>query len=302
MAPQGEIPIAANVLGTIGTIFWCVQLIPQIWTNWRTKKTDGLPGVMMLLWALCAVPFGVYAIVQNFNIPLQVQPQIFGILCLTAWCQTLYYHQKWKSWQAFGLGLVVAAIFAAAEALMIIFLRPQYVAGDEKGMLAVGILAAVVLALGLLPPYGEIWKRRGRVVGINWIFLSMDWLGAFFSLMALVAQNTFDLLGGIMYIICMLLEIGIFGSHLIWLLRTRNLRKEAAAEGKTFDDVMTEHRGQGVPFEFAERVSRKEKEVLELRAAEEGRESQDKGTKTQFPGVGKESLSTTPKEEVKDER
>lgn len=28
MAPQGEIPLAANVLGTIGTICWCVQLVP----------------------------------------------------------------------------------------------------------------------------------------------------------------------------------------------------------------------------------------------------------------------------------
>lgn len=26
MAPQGDIPLAANVLGTIGTVFWCVQL------------------------------------------------------------------------------------------------------------------------------------------------------------------------------------------------------------------------------------------------------------------------------------
>ncbi|KAI4271280.1 MAG: hypothetical protein L6R38_006896, partial [Xanthoria sp. 2 TBL-2021] len=64
MAPQGDIPIAANVLGTIGTVFWCIQLIPQIWYNWKQKKTDGLPGLMMFLWAVSAVPFGVYAIVQ----------------------------------------------------------------------------------------------------------------------------------------------------------------------------------------------------------------------------------------------
>ena len=100
----------------------------------------------------------------------------------------------------------------------------------------------------------------------------------------------------------MLLEIGIFGSHLIWLLRTRTLRKNSAAEGKTFDDVMTEHRALGVFFKFAERLSRKEKEALALRTAEEGRESQDEGAKTQSPGVGEESLSTTPKEEVKVER
>jgi uncharacterized protein with PQ loop repeat len=48
-----NIPVAANVLGTIGTVFWCIQLVPQIWHNWRHKKTDGLPASMMLLWAAC---------------------------------------------------------------------------------------------------------------------------------------------------------------------------------------------------------------------------------------------------------
>lgn len=69
MAPQSSIPVAATVLGTIGTVLWCIQLLPQIWTNWRSKATDGMPASMMFLWALCAVPFGVYSIVQNFNIP-----------------------------------------------------------------------------------------------------------------------------------------------------------------------------------------------------------------------------------------
>ena len=52
-------------------------------------------------------------------------------------------------------------------------------------ILVIGIVAAVLLAIGLLPPYQEIWRRHGRVIGFNWIFLSMDWGGAFFSLMAL---------------------------------------------------------------------------------------------------------------------
>lgn len=91
MAPQGEIPVAATVLGTIGTILWCIQLCPQIWTNWKTKSTDGLPGIMMFLWALCGVPFGAYAVVQNFNKPIQAQPQCFMVLCLWSWCQTLIY-------------------------------------------------------------------------------------------------------------------------------------------------------------------------------------------------------------------
>lgn len=68
MGPQGEIPAvcqlillrgsitnftaqAASILGTIGTVLWCVQIVPQIWYNWHRKSTDGLPGTMLFLWA-----------------------------------------------------------------------------------------------------------------------------------------------------------------------------------------------------------------------------------------------------------
>lgn len=50
---DGNVTVASNVLGTIGTVLWCIQLIPQIWYNYRRKKTDGFPAAMMLLWASC---------------------------------------------------------------------------------------------------------------------------------------------------------------------------------------------------------------------------------------------------------
>jgi hypothetical protein len=34
-------------------------------------------------------------------------------------------------------------------------------------MTIIGIVAAILLAAGLIPPYFEIAKRRGRVVGIS---------------------------------------------------------------------------------------------------------------------------------------
>lgn len=37
------------------------------------------------------------------------------------------------------------------------------------------------------------------------------------------------------------LEVGIFGSHIIWLLRTRNSRKEAKLAGETFDQYTAHH-------------------------------------------------------------
>jgi predicted peroxiredoxin len=66
-------------------------------------------------------------------------------------------------------------------------------------------------------------------------------------------QNTFDILGGVLYILCVLMEGAIFLSHLIWLFRTRKIRAQAKAEGKTFDDIAEESRQQGVEFKFAER-------------------------------------------------
>lgn len=82
----------------------------------------------------------------------------------------------------------------------------------------------------------------------DFVFLSIDWLGALFSIMSLVAQRTFDYLGGVLYLVVILLESGIFISHWIWLLRTRKQRKAAAADsastkscssvsGKSGDDV-----------------------------------------------------------------
>ncbi|KAB5560184.1 hypothetical protein GE09DRAFT_1220840 [Coniochaeta sp. 2T2.1] len=243
MPAQTDIPVAANVLG----------LLPQIWTNWRTKKTDGLPAIMMYIWALCGVPFGIYAIVQRFNMPIQVQPQCFMALCLVSWSQILHYGHGYTVWKAAGAGVGMACIFAGVEAALILTLTPIYNRGNETPILVIGIVAAVLLAVGLLPPYQEIWKRHGRVIGFNWIFLGMDWGGAFFSLMALVAQNTFDVTGGVVYIVCCFLEVGIFASHIIWRIRTRKIRKAAAAEGKTFDDVLAEYEARGEPFHWADR-------------------------------------------------
>jgi len=68
-----------------------------------------------------------------------------------------------------------------------------------------------------------------------------------------VAQNTFDILGGILYILCVFIEGGIFISHLIWRFRTRKIRAQAKAEEKTFDDIAEERRRENVEFQFAER-------------------------------------------------
>ena len=154
----------------------------------------------MLLWAISAVPFGVYAIIQNFAIPIQIQPQAFGSLSLITWGQILTYNNGYTSIRASALVTAIAVLFGGVEILLILTLRPLYHRGVEWPVVIAGVIAAVLLAAGLLPPYFEMWKRKGRVVGINFGFLAVDWLGACFSLMGVIAQQTFDPLGGCLYI------------------------------------------------------------------------------------------------------
>ncbi|KAF2680468.1 PQ loop repeat protein-like protein [Lentithecium fluviatile CBS 122367] len=236
MAPQSSIPPAANVLGTIGTICWCVQLVPQIVRNYRTKNTEGLPAAMMFLWSASGVPFGVYAIAQRFNIPLIVQPQCFCVLCGVSWAQCLVYGRKWRTWTATLLLTVLFAVFAGLQAGLVFAIQPAYARGIDWPVLLIGIIAFIVLVAGYFPIPFELLKRRGRVVGIDFIFLAIDWFGAFFSLMSLVAQSEFDTLFGTLYALCCMIEMSMVTSHLIWRLRTRGIRKRAKADGKTFDE------------------------------------------------------------------
>ncbi|KAI1979997.1 hypothetical protein LOZ51_000924 [Ophidiomyces ophidiicola] len=255
MAGGKEIPIAANVLGTIGTVLWCIQLIPQIWYNWMRKKTDGLPGSMMLLWGLCTSPFGIYMVLQEVNLAIQIQPQIFGTLSLICWAQILIYHHKYTTTRAIILAVVIAMLLGGSEALFILTLRIPYKKGVTWPALLFGIMATILLVLGLVTPYKEIWKRRGRVVGINWVFLTMDALGALFSLLALVAEGSIDILGCVLYCVVLFLEIGIFGSHIVWRLLHRGLLKEAKAANLTVDEVL-EAKGVSTPSSIPDPESR----------------------------------------------
>jgi len=194
---------------------------------------------MLFLWAVCMVPFGAYAIIQNFTVAILVQPQLFSLLCLICWGQTLFYHNKYKAWQATLVAIATGAIFGGTELALALTLRGPYSRGLQWPVTFLGILATVLLAVGLVFPYIEMWKNKGRVVGISFRFLAIDFAGALFSLLALTVQNTFDRLGGASYITVMILEIGIVLGHLSWLWRSRKLRKAAKEAGRDYDEYVS---------------------------------------------------------------
>lgn len=251
--------VAENVLGTAGTICWCIQLIPQVVRNYLVKECEGLPPAMMFLWAASGIPFSIYFIGTDGSIPLRIQPQLFTFFCLCTWCQCLYYPPVLSPIKRVILYVgAFVVIGIALEVGLIVWLRPLYRDGKEWPMLIVGILASILLAVGLIPPYFELWKRKGRVVGINFIFLATDCLGAVLSMLSVVV-GTMDVMSMILYAIVVFLELGIFASQIGWYLTGgRQIIKEekaAAALQKEIDEKRREQEGQDEKEQAAQELS-----------------------------------------------
>ena len=83
-------------------------------------------------------------------------------------------------------------LFAGLETLFIFVIRGPYSRGVSWPVTLMGVLATVFILSGYVPIPFEIVKRRGRVVGIDLGFLTIDCLGALFSAMAL-GTNTWTL-------------------------------------------------------------------------------------------------------------
>lgn len=107
------------------------------------------------------------------------------------------------------------SLIAALQVVFVLVIRGPYSRGVSWPVETMGIIATITLLAGYIPVPFELIRRRGRVVGIDLLFLLMDCSGAFFSLMSLgmlssfcrpfllnrptVAQNSFDVLFGTLY-------------------------------------------------------------------------------------------------------
>lgn len=135
-------------------------------------------------------------------------------------------------------------VWVGCEVGFVIWLKPVYAGGNESPDLVFGIIATVVLSLGLFPPYYELAKRNGRVIGINFVFLAMDSAGAVFS-MASMLVDVFDPMGMSLYVVILALEIGLFVSQGIWWLRFKWRKGSLEEEGlESFEEEDVEHANQ----------------------------------------------------------
>ena len=204
-----NVPAAANILGTLGAICWSVQLIPQIVINYRRHHTTGLQPSMMLLWAFAGIPLGAYNIIEDFNIALRVQAQILTVLSLITWSQCYYYDKGWNWEQCVASLVAIGALLGAVEAALILSVRKGVDNGATWPVTLMAVLAAALLAAGVLRHYWDIYIHR-TVRGISFIFVGIDAAGDLFSLISVVFQTELDTLGMVIYATELTLWIGVF--------------------------------------------------------------------------------------------
>ncbi|KUJ09718.1 uncharacterized protein LY89DRAFT_276167 [Mollisia scopiformis] len=231
-----NVPVAANVLGTLGAVCWSIQLIPQIIINYRRHHTIGLQRSMMLLWAIAGVPLGAYNITSNFNIALQIQPQILTILSLITWIQCYHYDDKWGVLKCCAFVGSIGAVFGGIEVGLVYALKAALRENKHWPVTLMGVVSTVLLSAGVLRHYWDIYVHR-TVRGISFIFVGIDAAGDVFSLVSVFFQPSLDILGMVIYATEFVLWCGVFacGGYFNlapWIrqkLKTRRQRREDAS-------------------------------------------------------------------------
>ncbi|KAI0766684.1 PQ loop repeat-domain-containing protein [Trametes elegans] len=224
---------AENALGTIGTVCWTVQLIPQIWYSYRTKSTKGLSEWLVLAWGIAGAFLGTYSVIKELNLPLILQPQLFGALSLVSWAQCQYYGRKRSKTVAITMLIVALAIFAGFEVGMIFAVNPAYLDGNERAVQFFGIFSTVLISGALLPQYYEIYKHK-EVIGISLTFMAIDLLGGVFNDLSLAFASEFDVVAGVTYSLVVFLDaIVILCACILNPIAHRRRKTLAAAENST---------------------------------------------------------------------
>ncbi|KDR80582.1 hypothetical protein GALMADRAFT_1092400 [Galerina marginata CBS 339.88] len=227
--------VAEQVLGTIGTICWTAQLVPQVWKSHRSKSTTGLSHWLVLLWGISSVFLGVYALLQKLNIPLMVQPQSFGFLSFLCWGQCQYYGLRRSGKAAIFLTVIVIVASGVLELVLVITIRPSHDRGNHTATNFFGILASVLVSAGLFPQYWEIYKYK-EVVGISMLFISVDIMGGVFNVLSLVFKEDFDVIATVTYSTVIVLDGVIIIAALI-LNPIARRRRQREFEARTMEVI-----------------------------------------------------------------
>jgi uncharacterized protein with PQ loop repeat len=227
--------VIANLFGTLGSVSWSIQLLPQIYLNYRRHSTEGLSSTFMLFWILAGLPLGIYNIVSKLNIALQIQPQILTTLSLITWGQCYYYQRKWPLLRVVGIVLLLDMALGGVETGLVFALRCAKERGVHWPVQMMAGLAGLLLALGVAEQYLAILRHKS-VEGISFLFCGIDALGDITSIVSVLFEPHLQVVGLVAYSVELALWMGVFtlGGYykfLPWLkMRLIAMRRRRCAE------------------------------------------------------------------------
>ena len=183
---------------------------------------------MFALWVIAGGLFGPYSLITGLNIPVQVQPQAWTLLCLIILAQIQYYDHGWSAWFSVFVMFLVGLVTAGVEVGIYfgLYLHPK-----EWATNLVGGMAAFFTLAALIPPYPDIWRHK-RVRGISFTFLAIDMTGAVFSILSMVWQTTgFDPVGAATFLAVFFGELGMLVLHYYFAYKRYLERKKNKKHG-----------------------------------------------------------------------
>ena len=154
--------------------------------------------MFFLSWAIAGIPLGVYNIVDNLNVALQVQPNILILLSLCTWSQCKYYGKGWSRKKIVASFAAIAVVFGGVEAGLVFALRVANARGQKWALTLIAIIAALLLAGGVLRHCVDKVRTRSDA-GLSLKFAVLDASGDLASILSVVFQSHISILGLVIY-------------------------------------------------------------------------------------------------------
>lgn len=182
------------------------------------------------MWAVAGVPLGIYNIVEDFNVALQVQPNILIFLSLLTWSQCKYYGDKWSRSRIALSSIVLASFLGGIEAGLVFALALARDRGQKWALTLMAVLAAILLAAGVLRHYFDMLRTRSDA-GISLRFALLDASGDVVSLLSVAFQPSLSTLGMAIYGTELVIWIGLIAMLLYFRTMGRTKVVNAGPDG-----------------------------------------------------------------------
>lgn len=166
--------------------------------------------MFFLSWAFAGVPLGVYNIANDFNVALQVQPNILIFLSLLTWCQCKYYGEKWSRKKVIIYSTVIAAVLGGIETGLTFALKLANKRGHKWPSTLMAVLAAILLAAGVLRHYIDMFRTQSDA-GLSLKFAVLDASGDVASIISVIFQSSLSILGLVIYGTELVIWLGLMG-------------------------------------------------------------------------------------------